>query len=199
MNQTNNVEHHPWTPFIPKGAKVLFLGSFPPKEDKWCMDFYYPNKINDFWRVLGSIFFSNPQYFWDKQENTFNKAQIISFLIDKKIAIGDSVVDAIRQKGNASDKFLEIITPINLIEILNLNSDCNTIVSTGQKAAEVIANITNTSIPQIGNYIETAIGNRIIKIYRMPSTSRAYPLSLSQKSLYYKKLFNDLEILNQND
>ena len=43
------VEYHPLRPFLPERAKVLFLGSFPPQRKRWCMDFYYPNFINDHW------------------------------------------------------------------------------------------------------------------------------------------------------
>ncbi len=201
MDKVKNIklEHHPWSPFIPNGAKVIFLGSFPPKKDKWCMDFYYPNKINDFWRIIGLIFYNDINHFLNKNNSSFNKKQIISFLEKHKIALGDSAVEVIRHRDNASDKFLEIITPIDLNNIIRLNPKCNTIVSTGQKASEVIANITNTTIPKIGNFVETIINNRVVRIYRMPSTSRAYPLSILQKSLTYKTLFIDLEILIQND
>ena len=41
------VERHPLRPFLPENARVLFLGSFPPPRGRWCMDFYYPNFIND--------------------------------------------------------------------------------------------------------------------------------------------------------
>ena len=34
---------------------MLFLGSFPPQPKRWCMPFYYPNWLNDFWRILGLI------------------------------------------------------------------------------------------------------------------------------------------------
>ena len=50
------VEYHPLRPFLPENAKVLFLGSFPPQRKRWCMDFYYPNFINDHWRIEGQIF-----------------------------------------------------------------------------------------------------------------------------------------------
>ena len=49
-----NVEKHPFQPFLPEGARILFLGSFPPQPHRWCMPFYYPNWINDFWRVTGN-------------------------------------------------------------------------------------------------------------------------------------------------
>ena len=42
-----NIEQHPLRPFLPEGAQVLMLGSFPPPRSKWSMDFFYPNYIND--------------------------------------------------------------------------------------------------------------------------------------------------------
>ena len=43
----DGVEWHPLIPFLPENARVLFLGSFPPLRNRWCIDFYYPNFIND--------------------------------------------------------------------------------------------------------------------------------------------------------
>ena len=44
------IERHPFEPFLPEGAVVLFLGSFPPQPKRWSMEFYYPNWLNDFWQ-----------------------------------------------------------------------------------------------------------------------------------------------------
>ena len=41
------VERHPLEPFMPEGAKILMLGSFPPKRERWSMEFFYPNFNND--------------------------------------------------------------------------------------------------------------------------------------------------------
>ncbi len=46
-----DIEKHPFQPFLPENARILFLGSFPPQPHRWCMPFYYPNWINDFWRM----------------------------------------------------------------------------------------------------------------------------------------------------
>lgn len=43
---TAPIEKHPWKPFAPANAKILFLGSFPPPRTRWSMDFYYPNITN---------------------------------------------------------------------------------------------------------------------------------------------------------
>ena len=42
---------HPLEPFVPDGARVLLLGSFPPPHARWSMEFFYPNFQNDMWRI----------------------------------------------------------------------------------------------------------------------------------------------------
>ena len=39
------VEYHPLLPFLPETARVLFLGSFPPPQKRWCMPFFYINNL----------------------------------------------------------------------------------------------------------------------------------------------------------
>ena len=56
-------ERHPFEPFLPAGARMLFLGSFPPQPHRWSMPFYYPNWNNDFWRILGIIHFCDKDHF----------------------------------------------------------------------------------------------------------------------------------------
>ena len=48
-------EIHPLEPFFPQGARLLMMGSFPPKRERWKMDFYYPNFQNDMWRIFGLV------------------------------------------------------------------------------------------------------------------------------------------------
>lgn len=38
------LEHHPLKPFMPKNARLLMLGSFPPPKKRWCMKFFYPSR-----------------------------------------------------------------------------------------------------------------------------------------------------------
>lgn len=196
MSNQYHIERHPWQPFIPENSKILFLGTFPPKSDKWGMDFYYPNKINDFWRIMGMILHNDYNFFYDSSNNCFDKELIIKSTTDNGIALGDVGMEVIRLKNNASDKFLKIVTPINLLDILEKAPKCNIIVSTGQKAAEIISRLTQTNIPPMGNFTTINYStDRLIKIYRMPSTSRAYPLSLDKKTEFYNNLFLSIGIL----
>ncbi|MDE6511537.1 MAG: uracil-DNA glycosylase family protein, partial [Muribaculaceae bacterium] len=62
----------------------------------------------------------------------------------------------------------------------------------GEKAAEVIANLTRTELPKMGEMKETADG---LRIWRMPSTSRAYPMKIEKKAEFYAQLFRSVGIL----
>lgn len=190
------LETHPFAPFIPEGAKILICGTFPPKSNRWSMEFYYPNRINDFWRIMGFIFYNDKEYFYDAAAKTFRLCEIKQFLNDKKIALSDTGHVVKRLKDNASDKFLEIVEPMDLYSLLKMMPDCIAIATTGEKAAEVMAKITSTEAPGIGKCVNTALpSGHLVNIFRMPSTSRAYPLSLEKKALYYSDMFHQIGIL----
>ena len=109
-----DVEKHPLKPFLPKNAKLLMLGSFPPPQKRWCMHFYYPNFINDMWRILGKVFFDDRDYFVLKEKKSFDKEKIIDFLNTAGIGIYDTAIEVRRLKGNASDAFLEVVRPTDV-------------------------------------------------------------------------------------
>lgn len=188
-----NVETHPWEPFVPEGAKLLMCGTFPPTANRWSMNFYYPNYINDMWRIFGLIYFNDKDYLVDTAHKSFKLEEIKQLLRDKKIALSDTGKGVVREKGNASDKFLSIIDPIDLRSILREMPECVAIATTGEKAASVIAEQTSTAIPSTGGYIDCVVqleeGNkRMFRHWRMPSSSRAYPLKLEKKAEVYKKM-----------
>lgn len=196
MNPNFTIERHPWQPFLPDNAKILFLGTFPPKQNKWGMEFYYPNKINDFWRIMGLGVHHDANYYFDIINNRFNKEKIIEDMSSLGIGLGDTAMEVRRLKDNASDKYLEIVKPINLVKLLKETPHCDTVVSTGQKAAEVIAMLTGTTVPQMGECTSFHLSpTREIRIFRMPSTSRAYPLPLNKKTDFYKNMLKSCGIL----
>ncbi len=191
-------EIHPWPPFIPKGAKVLIMGTFPPGNHRWSMNFYYPNRTNDFWKIMGFIFLNDPNALYDPSRKCFNLDEIKQLMSDRHIALNDTAREVRRLKGNASDKFLEILKPVPLYDLLEEMPDCHTIATTGEKAAEVIAEITGTRLPKMGEMIIAPPCSRCpqeLNIWRMPSTSRAYPMNLENKASYYVNLFRSVKIL----
>ena len=43
-------------------------------------------------------------------------------------------------------------------------------------------------------YVEFQFENRTLRLYRMPSSSRAYPMATEKKAEYYQIMFDDLGI-----
>lgn len=188
-------ELHPLEPFFPSRAKLLMMGSFPPKRERWKMDFYYPNFQNDMWRIFGLVFFENKDYFLTEDKKSFCEQRIRSFLTEKGIALTDSGREVVRLKDNASDKFLEIVRTIDLEEALAQLPDCVAIVTTGQKATDTLLTLIDVAEPKVGTYAEFVFQNRRMRLYRMPSSSRAYPKPLAEKALDYKKMFHELGMM----
>lgn len=196
------IELHPLEPFLPENGRLLMLGSFPPQQKRWCMEFYYPNFSNDMWRVFGTIFFNDPLHFVDKPNKTYRKQDIIDFLNAKGIGIYDTACAVRRLQDNASDKFLEVVTPTNIEALLSQMSQCRSIVTTGQKATDTICEHFGIKQPQMGNYTEFTINATYLpdkkdtfRLYRMPSTSRAYPLALQKKADAYRAMFTDIGLM----
>ncbi len=103
------VEKHPFEPFLPAGARMLFLGSFPPQPHRWNMPFYYPNWINDFWRIMGLIHFGDKEHFCLSAEKRFDEAAIRAFCTAEGLAFYDTACEVKRLRENASDAFLEVV------------------------------------------------------------------------------------------
>ena len=191
---TNGIEYHPLMPFLPENAKVLFLGSFPPQRKRWCINFYYPNFINDHWRIEGAVFFGDRNHFVDEKAKRFKLEEIVTFCREKGLAFFDTSTAVRRLQDNASDKFLEVVEPTDIRELLTHLPHLTTIVTTGEKATDTICSTlciaekpkvnTNVPIPETFNQDGRQLG-----LYRLPSSSRAYPLAFEKKVEAYKRMF----------
>jgi len=153
------------------------------------MPFFYPNKINDFWRVMGLIFMDDRDAFWIAEEKKFDQRAIQRFLDRERIAMWDTAMAVRRLKDNASDKFLEIVEPIDLPRLLDAHPSIAQLITTGEKATSVVAHQAGIEVPAIGAPVECHIGSHHIRLWRMPSTSRAYPLALEKKAAAYRMVF----------
>ena len=195
MNTTTDLqplECHPWPPFIPDGAKIVIMGTFPPQSKRWSMDFYYPNRTNDFWFMMGLIFLGDRYALYDRGTRLFDVDAIKRLLTANGIALNDTGRKVRRLMGNASDKYLEIVEPVPLYDLLGEMPECHTVATTGEKAAGVIASLTGTEVPRMGHMVTSADG---LDIWRMPSTSRAYPLALEKKAEHYERMFRAAGII----
>ena len=100
----NNIELHPFKPFIPENISVLILGSFPGKEqtqinginnNQW----FYGAKRNQFWKIISEVYNFELKTKKDKQD-LFSKYGI---------GITDILLKIIRVNNSNLDNNLEII------------------------------------------------------------------------------------------
>lgn len=189
------IEQHPLEPFLPGNARLLMLGSFPPQKKRWSMDFYYPNWNNDMWRIAGLLFFNDKTHFLNEKAKSFDKASIVSFLLEKGIALFDTATAIRRLQDNASDKFLEVVVPTDIEAMLRRLPACKAIVTTGEKATETLCAQFSLAKPKVGDFTEFVFEGRAMRLYRMPSSSRAYPLALEKKAAAYRIMYQDLLML----
>ena len=186
-------EKHPFQPWLPTHAHLLMLGTFPPAPKRWCIPWYYPNFQNDMWRIFGIIFFHNKLHFVDVENKKYKLDSIKLFLEDKGVAIYDTAQEVIRTKNTASDKDLQIVKPADLDGMLRALPDCKAVLTAGQLATQVFTtHFGITSTPPMGGYVEFVFEGRTLRLYRMPSSSRAYPLAVEKKAAYYKRMFDEV-------
>ena len=108
--------------------------------------------------------------------------------------MSDTGTEVVRLKDNASDKFLDIRKTIDINAVLDGYPTIDTLVTTGEKAAGVIAGLTHTETPKMGEYAVFEHNEREIYHFRMPSTSRAFPMSLEKKAEMYARVFERLNM-----
>ncbi len=186
-----NEEAHPFEPFLPANASLLMLGTFPPAQRRWCMAFYYPNFTNDMWRIFGLCFFGDKQHFVRQTERTYDLDAITGFLQRQGIALFDTATRVVRTTGTASDKDLLIVEETDLRRLLSRLPQCRAVVTAGQLATTVACRQLGIAEPKVGDYSE--FGQ--CRLYRMPSSSRAYPMAIERKAEAYMNVFKYMKLL----
>lgn len=171
------------------------LGSFPPKPNRWSMPFFYPNLQNDMWRIMGLLFFGDKDHLLTPDRQAFDREHIQAFCTEYGIALGDTAIEVIRLRDNASDQFLEVVKRIDLKDTLNRLPCLQAIVTTGQKATDTLLSLIDAPEPAIGTCTTFLFEGRMLKLFRMPSSSRAYPKPLTEKAAVYKTMFEKLGML----
>ena len=191
------IEIHPLDPFLPPAARLLMLGSFPPPQTRWKMPFYYPNLQNDMWRIFGLIFFADRDHFLTSDGKGFREAELRTFLAATGIAISDTARRVRRLQGNAADKALQILEPLDLAALLARLPHCRAILTTGELATRTLLTLlpADSAAPAIGASGHADFCGRTLRLYRLPSSSRAYPLALGKKAASYRQCFADIGLL----
>ena len=159
------------------------------------MDFFYPNRTNMMWEIFGLVFFNDASRLADSEHKTFRKEEIIHLLNERGIAIFDTATAVRRLSGKASDKDLEIVEKTDIPHLLSQIPLCHDIVCTGQKSFSVFTDDYGTSVPPMGQFVRLTIDSRTLRLWRMPSSSRAYPMKIEEKARYYRELMQQVGCL----
>lgn len=191
------IETHPFEPWLPANAKLLMLGTFPPAPKRWAMEWYYPNFTNDMWRIFGLIFFGDKLHFIDEANKTYRLNELKQFLKEKGVALFDTALRIRRTTGTASDKDLEIVEPADFDGMLRSLPECKAVLAAGQLATKVFTEHYNIDARNLkmGEYRTFDFEGRTLKLYRQPSSSRAYPMKVEKKAVYYEQMFKEIQII----
>ncbi|MBO4730418.1 MAG: uracil-DNA glycosylase family protein [Bacteroidaceae bacterium] len=190
MSNDKTIEYHPLKPCIDAETQVLFLGSFPPQRKRWAkgFEFFYPNFTNDHWRLMGLIFYGDKDYLVDTAAKTYRFDRVLRLVHEQHIGYYDTSEAVRRLKDNASDKFLEVVEQTDIRALISRAPKLRVIAVTGQKAADTLCNYFGIAeAPRMGECIKTGG----LELWRLPSSSRAYPMKLEEKAEYYKQIFEN--------
>ena len=121
-------------------------------------------------------------------DKTFRLMDIQALLNEKGIAIFDTATAVQRLSGNASDKDLQIVEKTDIPALLERIPLCHDIVCTGQKSFSVLTEDYGVEVPKMGEYNEFVINELPMRLWRMPSSSRAYPMPIKEKAAFYQHM-----------
>lgn len=126
---------------------------------------------------------------------TFDKDKIVKMCCEIGLALTDTGEEVVRAKGNASDAHLNVVKPRDFIVLLERLPLCHDIVLTGEKAVETLGSTVGFKNISVGDYVVTDFFGQEIRIWRMPSSSRAYPRPIEWKAAYYKRVLDEVGII----
>ena len=145
------------------------------------------------WRIFGIIYFGDKLHFVDVENKTYRLDAIKEFLKEKGVAIYDTAQQVIRTKNTASDKDLQVVEPSDLDGMLRQLPECRAVLTAGQLATRIFSeHFGIKEKPEMGGFVEFEFEDRKLRLYRMPSSSRAYPMAVEKKAEYYRKMFEDI-------
>lgn len=193
-------EPHPWSPFIPKNANRLILGTFPTAEiNRSAYDFYYPNPNNDFWKVIFGVADKNLKNFLHEDQIKIRK----EILFELKMGIADMGKKIFRQKNSSKDDNLFPIEYTDIFSLLDSNSEINKIIITSSSGCNsvlswfhhyCVLNQITLNIPKRNLPIKTIFlfNNKKIKIEIISSASRLSPIKGDKLfEMYRNAILND--------
>ena len=177
------------------------LGTFPPAPKRWSMAWYYPNFTNDMWRIFGLIFFGDKQHFVCQEEKDISSRCPEGLPDSERRGALRHLPAHTTDHGDGLGQGLEVVEQADLDGMLRALPCCRAVVTAGQLATQIFTRHygIDTKGMKMGDYREFCFEGRTIRLYRMPSSSRAYPMRTEAKAAYYERMLIDLGIKTSNE
>ena len=92
---------------------------------------------------------------------------------------------------------MQILEPLDLAALLTRLPRCHAILTTGELATHTLLALLppDAVAPAIGRPGHTRFNERELRLYRLPSSSRSYPLALVKKAESYRACFAAVGLL----
>lgn len=190
-----NIECHPEWYFDIPHMQTLILGSFPPHENKRDYQFYYPNKQNNFWKILAAISKTDLQYYSGLEAIQERKR----LMLDLNVGI-QNMGKVISRKGlSARDTDIVIEEFQDILAIIKKHKELQKIIISGYSAINstyyaFIRYLNENKIEfeepkkvASGNSFQILVENRLVKCEIVNSTSTATRIKLSALISQFKK------------
>ena len=146
---------------------------------------------------MGLCFYDDKMRFVDQPNKTYKVDELKAFMQEKGIAIFDTCLRIRRTKGTAADKDLEVVEQADLDGMLRSLPYCKGVLAAGQLATSLFTHHygIETGKMKMGEHVNFNFENRVIGLYREPSSSRAYPMKVEKKAEYYRQMFRETGLL----
>ena len=113
--------------------------------------------------------------------------------------LDDAITEALVQLGVTSDRLDYIVVEKGSEGFLGIGRKQAVIKARRKQeekpVEEVVKEEPKVEEPKVGDYAEFVFEGRAMRLYRMPSSSRAYPLALDKKAAAYRIMYQDLQMV----
>jgi G:T/U-mismatch repair DNA glycosylase len=135
----------PWSEYIPMNADKLILGTFPTKKGNRDFEFFYPNKNNNFWKVLARIAEIKLSDFDETEKGKASAIEERKKILDKlNLGITDIGAKVFRHNDSSLDNALFPVEFTDIFQIITENPKIENVILTSSSKGHSVLSWFNT-------------------------------------------------------
>lgn len=120
-------ETHPWDWYIPENANKLLIGTFPTEARNRKHDFFYCSSTNRFWEILSALQGKSVSLL-EGENGIIERHKLLESL---SLGLTDMGKKIIRQRGSSKDHSLFPLEFMDILKLLNLFPNIETLILSG--------------------------------------------------------------------